>query len=400
VKMAGRARRPPRSNCLLDWASLRYTGRIGTAACDLQALWPSGSRRRGGLFAFHVARRGPTRLRKGDIMSSSHDPNLYRELLRQFRDGCAKHGKASLHLLGLTATEPAALPKGERECLLNQLGRVSWPIGPAQLGDERCLWVWASLAHPNDLGKPELREASQRALECFRPLAERGGAHLPASIRDSLPGGAPDAESRWYRLLWWLPMLAHSDQRTVPGGTTVSFSPFEDSARAIEECGLAGDSPAFAFHVYSTDDGEVVTEADDSEQRPVPLAPETKQENTVAPPDRTVPPAKPKPKRSTEKGEGRAKLIAALTKHHDYDKGSCLKTEPIGSNELARMVEVSKSTASAFFKAEFDGHAKYKVVCRDPGRLAKSLKVLNKEFAPLELYGRNPPNEGSQYDDE
>src|SRR5262249_18814112 len=39
------------------------------------------------------------------------------------------------------------------------------------------------------------------------------------------------------------------------------------------------------------------------------------------------------PKRSTERGEGRAKLIAALTKHHQYADGGCLNLEPIGNNE-------------------------------------------------------------------
>ncbi len=43
----------------------------------------------------------------------------------------------------------------------------------------------------------------------------------------------------------------------------------------------------------------------------------------------------PKPKRSTERGEGREKCIAALTQRHDYQSGSCLNTEAIGSNELA-----------------------------------------------------------------
>jgi hypothetical protein len=100
-----------------------------------------------------------------------------------------------------------------------------------------------------------------------------------------------------------------------------------------------------------------------------------------------------KHKRSTEQGEGRAKLIAALTKHHEYADGSCLKTDPINNNELARMAGVSPSTASAFFHKEFKGHAKYRAVCRDAGRLADSLKALNGEFSPHELYGRRPAGE-------
>jgi hypothetical protein len=79
-----------------------------------------------------------------------------------------------------------------------------------------------------------------------------------------------------------------------------------------------------------------------------------------------------KPKRSTERDEGRAKLIAALTKHHKYADGGSLNQEPIGNNKLARAAEVSPSTASAFFNSKFKGHAKYKALCRDAGRLMMS----------------------------
>jgi hypothetical protein len=92
------------------------------------------------------------------------------------------------------------------------------------------------------------------------------------------------------------------------------------------------------------------------------------------------------PKRSTERGEGRAKLIAALTKHHQYADGGCLNLEPVGNNELAKAAGVSPSTASAFFNDKFQGHAKYRAVCRDAGRLADSLKALNGEFSPYELW--------------
>ena len=96
--------------------------------------------------------------------------------------------------------------------------------------------------------------------------------------------------------------------------------------------------------------------------------------------------ASKRPKRSTERGEGRSKLIAALTKHHQYADGGCLNLEPIGNNELAKVVGVSASTASAFFNSAFEGHTRYRTVCRDAGRLADSLKALNGEFAPHDLY--------------
>src|SRR5262249_55057709 len=107
----------------------------------------------------------------------------------------------------------------------------------------------------------------------------------------------------------------------------------------------------------------------------------------------TVRPTEPAPKRSTERGEGRAKLIAALTKHHQYADGGCLNLEPIGNNALATLADLSPVTASAFFNDKFEGHAKYRAVCRDAGKLADSLKALNGEFSPHDLYGRRPPGE-------
>jgi hypothetical protein len=104
-------------------------------------------------------------------------------------------------------------------------------------------------------------------------------------------------------------------------------------------------------------------------------------------------PTTPARKRSTERGEGRAKLIAVLTKHHKYADGGCLNQEPIGNNELAKAARVSRSTASAFFNDKFQGYAKYRAVCRDPGRLADSLKALNGEFSPHDLFGRQPAGE-------
>jgi hypothetical protein len=110
----------------------------------------------------------------------------------------------------------------------------------------------------------------------------------------------------------------------------------------------------------------------------------------------------PAPKRSTERGEGRIKLIAALTRHHQYADGSCLNLEPIGNNALARAAGVSSSTALAFFKAKFGGYAKYRVLCRDPHKLVAALKLLNDDFTPYHLLGDRAANlaQSNQDDDD
>lgn len=90
-------------------------------------------------------------------------------------------------------------------------------------------------------------------------------------------------------------------------------------------------------------------------------------------------------KKSTERGEGRVKLIAALTAHHRYADGSALHQEPVGNNALARAAGVDKATASDFFKKDFGGYGNYRVMCKDATRLVCALKLLNGEFRPREL---------------
>jgi hypothetical protein len=102
---------------------------------------------------------------------------------------------------------------------------------------------------------------------------------------------------------------------------------------------------------------------------------------------------RPKLKGRNDKGSGRVKLIASLTKHHQYANGSCLNQEPIGNNELAELADVSPSTASVFFNKQFRGHTKYKALCKDFNGLLAALKILNKEFTPSILYRGLPPDE-------
>lgn len=106
-----------------------------------------------------------------------------------------------------------------------------------------------------------------------------------------------------------------------------------------------------------------------------------------------------KHKRSSERGEGRLKLIAALTKHHKYADGGCLNLEPIGNNELSRLAGVAKRTASDFFGKEFEGHARYRAMCNDPQRLMAAIKALNGEFHPHDFYAARSPNEVEQEDE-
>lgn len=100
-------------------------------------------------------------------------------------------------------------------------------------------------------------------------------------------------------------------------------------------------------------------------------------------------------KRGTTKGDSFVKLVAALSKHHQYADGGCLNFEPINNNELARQAKVDKATASAFFKKAFGGHNKYKnTYCRETARLVASLKYMNDEYTSDLLFGGRLPEEG------
>jgi hypothetical protein len=95
---------------------------------------------------------------------------------------------------------------------------------------------------------------------------------------------------------------------------------------------------------------------------------------------------------STKSTGSREKLIAALTKHHQYETGSCLNQEPIGNNELAKLAEVSTGTASAFFRKQFDGHSLYVTLCADRGKLLIALRILNNDITPKILTQQLPPS--------
>ncbi|MCX7428780.1 MAG: hypothetical protein NTW96_24530 [Planctomycetia bacterium] len=60
-------------------------------------------------------------------------------------------------------------------------------------------------------------------------------------------------------------------------------------------------------------------------------------------------------KRSTEPGEARAKIVAALTVWHKYENGGCGNTTPIGVNELARLADVGPASVNRFFNKQFGG---------------------------------------------
>ena len=73
---------------------------------------------------------------------------------------------------------------------------------------------------------------------------------------------------------------------------------------------------------------------------------------------------------------------------------------------MARKAEVSAGSVTGFFNKRFGGpekskgHSKYKAVCRDKDMLLASLKLLNGEFSPHMLYGRNPSGEGATDEDD
>ena len=103
-------------------------------------------------------------------------------------------------------------------------------------------------------------------------------------------------------------------------------------------------------------------------------------------------------KKSTEPGEARAKILAALGAHHDPQAGSCLEWEPLGVRQLADKEKVAPSSVTGFFTQEFGdenkkrGHARYKGACKrkDP-ELPRKLIELIGEPQCHDNYGTEPP---------
>ena len=98
-----------------------------------------------------------------------------------------------------------------------------------------------------------------------------------------------------------------------------------------------------------------------------------------------------RPKKSTSEKPARIKIVARLTKHHEYRNGSLLNQTPIGVGELARDAPVSKGSASLFFKKKFGNYENYKKACMDSSGLIVALKLLNDEFSPKLLFENAKP---------
>ena len=200
-----------------------------------------------------------------------------------------------------------------------------------------------------------------------------------AELRDSiaLKAGATTSEAEAYLNLGRIPITREAELRFQNSLTRLS----------LEERRFIHDNHIIASSLNSLQ---------------VPLAPVILQGPEEALPSDTNPESSPVTKSKAVKptsGKSRSRrvvgktidsdlvFIAALTKHHGYENGSCINVEPIGCGELAKKTKVAKSTASRFFKKEFQGYKNYKVHCKT-NKIAQSLKLLNKDLAPHILLGK------------
>ncbi len=98
-------------------------------------------------------------------------------------------------------------------------------------------------------------------------------------------------------------------------------------------------------------------------------------------------------KKSTFRGEARAKIISALSMHHKYENGQCDKsTGPIVSNKLARQADVGKASVTRFFQGEFPdgGRTEYNRTCGNYDQLVRFLQRLNDESLPPRTHSLKP----------
>jgi hypothetical protein len=101
-------------------------------------------------------------------------------------------------------------------------------------------------------------------------------------------------------------------------------------------------------------------------------------------------------KASSVKGEARAKIIAAFTEHHEYDKRGGLNWQYVKVRELQRKADLTSPTSvTRFLKDEFGYHARYRSACvRNDNLLLIVLKKLNGDLSFARQFGRTPPGEG------
>jgi|688.fasta_scaffold17205_11 hypothetical protein len=200
-----------------------------------------------------------------------------------------------------------------------------------------------------------------------------------AELRDSiaLKAGATTSEAEAYLNLGRMPITREAELRFQ--NSLTNFSPEE--RRFVRE-----------NHIIASSLNNLQ----------VPLAPVILQVPKEASPSDTNPESSPVTKSKAIKptpGKSRSRrvvgktidsdlvFITALNKHHRYGNGSCGNIEPIGCGELAEKTKLAKSTASRFFKKEFQGYKNYQLVCKT-GRISQSLKLLNKDVAPHILLGK------------
>ena len=241
---------------------------------------------------------------------------VYERLLQDFRDEWCKHRDAPFNIeIFAPSSFSTESPPYDRE-RYELLAQVALPFDATREitldGDNSTLFGWAVVKKD---------ERTTEARESFRRLCDQAGAALPSQFQARLEGLC-----HWYMsepATWWIALLVYLSGQSAYGrngsyqGRVFLLRPFRLCVNTIEQCRLNTDNPVFP-------------EPGAGSQTPK------------------------KAKRSTERGEARVKLLAALTEHHKYADGSCLNLEPIGNNELARLAEVDQSTASAFFNREFN----------------------------------------------
>jgi hypothetical protein len=237
----------------------------------------------------------------------SHSPKVYRDLLTEFRNGYAKHGRSVFSLQALSRDEEQATPKEAMRSCLEWFGAISF---------SSVRWrVWGVAGGPIDCPNPDVYqqvlERTREAMECFEPLAARAGAHLPAAVRKAFVADPPDAQSWWASLLWWAQAPGEEDFNfCINSRRIVTDSPFEDSVRVIEALGLATDTPEMPFRVYLEGaplDPAIVyeSEGDNKDDRVVPPEAGNGDGDTEATP---LPQTPAPPSGKTGKRRGRKKV--------------------------------------------------------------------------------------------
>ena len=201
-----------------------------------------------------------------------------------------------------------------------------------------------------------------------------------AELRDSiaLKAGATTSEAEAYLNLGRIPITREAELRFQ--NSLTSFSPEE--RRFVRENHIIASS----LNSLQVPLAPVILQGPEEA-----LSSDTNPESSPVTKSKAITPTSGKRRSKVVVGdtiESDLKLATALVIHHEYKDDICTNFTPISCTDLSKRCDLSKNTASLFFKKKFGGYNKYVIMCGSNLNINAHMKLLNGDgLSPLKLLG-------------